>query len=45
MEEGDILLLFLFVNLEWIVKTVRREEGNSEQIRFSKEQVSWDFFP
>lgn len=26
MEERDILLLFVFVNLEWIVKTIRREE-------------------
>lgn len=30
MEEGDILLLCVFVNLEWIVKTISREEGNSE---------------
>lgn len=30
MEEGDMLLLFVFVNLEWIVKTLRREEENLE---------------
>lgn len=46
MEGGSILLLSVFVvNLEWIVKNVRREEGNSEERRFSKEQVCWDFFP
>lgn len=50
MEEGDILLHFVFVNLEWLMETIMnyKEEGRKEtqnRLCFSKEQVSWDSPP